>query len=261
MRWSSKGMSKNVEDRRGMGMAPMGIGGAILMLVLSLVFGQDFIGSGSEQSAGGDVAVPIQETPEERERAQLVSNVLDDAQEFWAGTIKDYREAKLVLFRNATSTGCGTGQSAMGPFYCPTDEKVYIDLSFYDQLRDRFGADGDFAQAYVIAHEIGHHVQHLLGTDAILQRSGRSQAASIALELQADCYAGVWGGRTTHLETGDVEEGLAAAAAVGDDRIQANTTGHVNTDTFTHGSARQRVEAFKKGMDSGDPRVCQIRGQ
>src|SRR5678816_2373662 len=156
-----------------------------------------------------------------------------------------WRDAKLVLFRNATQTGCGVGQTAMGPFYCPLDQRLYIDLAFYDELRTRFGAPGDFAQAYVLTHELGHHVQHLLGTDAKVRRAQRlypdeANKLSVMLELQADCYAGVWGHYAQAggaLEPGDIDEGLAAAAAVGDDRIQRQATGHVNTDSFTHGSS------------------------
>ncbi len=252
----------------GMGPA-VGGGGAIVLLILSLIFGRDFVSGNVDQappqtsSANGDVA-PVNETPGEHQAAVLVSNVLDDAQSMWAGRIKGYRDAKLVLFRDATPTGCGTGMTAMGPFYCPEDEKVYIDLGFYDQLRDRFGAPGDFAEAYVIAHELGHHVQHLTGQDQAAAQSrrfgsGNANQLSVALELQADCYAGVWGhdaGTRGHMSEGDIEEGLAAAASVGDDRIQRQATGHVNSDSFTHGSSAQRVAAFRKGYESGDPGAC-----
>jgi predicted metalloprotease len=272
MRWTPGGTSRNVEDRRGSGLGmPVGIGGSVILLVLSLIFGRDFLpgaGDQSTQQAPGQVG-QVQQTPEEATEVQFVSFVLDTAQANWAHLLPDamhipWHDAKLVLFRDATQTGCGTGQTAMGPFYCPLDERIYIDLAFYDELRSRFGAPGDFAQAYVITHELGHHVQHLLGTDEQVRRAQEARpdmanALSVRLELQADCYAGVWGHASQQeqiLEAGDIEEGLNAAAAVGDDRIQRRATGHVNTDTFTHGSSAQRVSWFKKGFASGDPRDC-----
>ncbi|HTI63766.1 MAG TPA: neutral zinc metallopeptidase [Gemmatimonadaceae bacterium] len=272
MRWTPGGTSRNVEDRRGSGLGmPVGIGGSVILLVLSLIFGRDFLPSAGDQTtqqAPGQVG-PVQQTPEEATEVQFVSFVLDTAQTNWAQLLPDamhtpWHDAKLVLFRDATQTGCGTGQTAMGPFYCPLDERIYIDLAFYDELRSRFGAPGDFAQAYVITHELGHHVQHLLGTDEQVRRAQEARpemanALSVRLELQADCYAGVWGHASQQeriLEPGDIEEGLNAAAAVGDDRIQRRATGHVNTDTFTHGSSAQRVSWFKKGFASGDPRDC-----
>ena len=170
--------------------------------------------------------------------------------------------AKLVLFREAVQSGCGAAQSAMGPFYCPLDEKVYIDLGFYDELQRRFGAAGDFAQAYVIAHEIGHHVQHVLGIERQVRQAQqraarRGERVSVRLELQADCFAGVWGHSTQQrdmLERGDIEEGLSAAAAIGDDRIQERTSGRVQPETFTHGSSEQRVNWFRRGLESGRSR-------
>ena len=272
MRWTPGGTSRNVEDRRGSGLGmPVGIGGSVILLVLSLIFGRDFISGTSDpspQQSPGEAA-PVQQTPAEAKEVQFVSFVLDTAQSTWAQLLPAtmharWHDAKLVLFRDATQTGCGVGQTAMGPFYCPLDEKIYIDLAFYDELRNRFGAPGDFAQAYVITHELGHHVQHLLGTDEQVRRAQEgnpdmANALSVRLELQADCYAGVWGHATQQeqiLEAGDIEEGLSAAAAVGDDRIQRQTTGHVNADTFTHGSSAQRVSWFKKGFASGDPRDC-----
>ena len=272
MRWTPGGTSRNVEDRRGSGLGmPVGIGGSVILLVLSLIFGRDFISGTSDQSTqqSPGEAAPVQQTPAEAKEVQFVSFVLDTAQSTWAQVLPAtmharWHDAKLVLFRDATQTGCGVGQTAMGPFYCPLDEKIYIDLAFYDELRNRFGAPGDFAQAYVITHELGHHVQHLLGTDEQVRRAQEGnpdmeKALSVRLELQADCYAGVWGHATQQeqiLEAGDIEEGLSAAAAVGDDRIQRQTTGHVNADTFTHGSSAQRVSWFKKGFASGDPRDC-----
>ena len=285
MRWNPGGGSRNVEDRRGSGgfgggMVPMGLGGTIVLLILGLLFGTDFIGGPSDQqqqqqpqTSSGEVTPPAGETPDEARQVQFVSWVLDTANVTWARLAPQqlgapWRDAKLVLFRNATQTGCGVGQSAMGPFYCPVDQKVYIDLAFYDDLRRRFGAPGDFAQAYVLSHEIGHHVQHQLGLDERVrqfQRANPDQAnqASVLLELQADCFAGVWGHYAKQagvLEAGDVEEGLNAAAAVGDDRIQRQTQGSVNHDSFTHGSSAQRVEWFRRGFDSGDARQCDTFG-
>lgn len=277
MRWTPGGESRNVEDRRGsgFGMAPMGIGGTVVLLVLSLIFGRDFVsGSGRDngnappQSASGEAA-PINQSPEEAKEVQFVSFVLDTAQATWAKVLPEqmgtpWHDAKLVLFRNATRTGCGVGQEAMGPFYCPLDQKIYIDLAFYDELRNRFGAPGDFAQAYVLTHELGHHVQHLLGIDERVRRAqeanpDQANALSVRLELQADCYAGIWAHATQQeqmLETGDLEEALNAASSVGDDRIQRATTGHVNADSFTHGSSKERATWFRRGFDSGNPKAC-----
>lgn len=252
---------------------PVGIGSGIIILILGLLFGRDIISGPTEnerrqeQTESGEVAV--QQTPQEAKEVQFVSWVLDTAEATWSQLLPQtmgvpWHDAKLVLFRNATPTGCGIGQTAMGPFYCPVDQKLYIDLAFFDELQNRFGAPGEFAQAYVLAHELGHHVQHLLGTDAKVRRAQELDPAdanklSVLLELQADCYAGVWAhyaqtGRA--LEPGDVDKGLAAAAAVGDDRIQREATGHVNTDTFTHGTSAQRQMWFKRGLQSGDPKAC-----
>jgi len=208
----------------------------------------------------------VQSTPQEEERVQFVSFVLDDAQNTWKKILPDrYRDAKLVLFRGAVESACGFAQAAMGPFYCPRDEKVYIDLSFYDDLRRRFGAQGgDFAQAYVLTHEIGHHVQRLMGIDervraAQEQQPGAQNELSVRLELQADCFAGVWGHSTAQrdiLEQGDIEDALNAAAAIGDDRLQKMSQGRVVPESFTHGSSKQRVEWFRRGFDGGDPKSC-----
>jgi predicted metalloprotease len=281
MRWSAGGRSSNLEDRRGMSAGGggfgrgMGIGGTVILLILSLIFGRDFIGgSGGDTSAypdqttsGGEVAPPAQTSAAEERAVDFTSAVLDSVQTAWHRVLpqetgRQYTDAKLVLYRDAVRTGCGTAPSAVGPFYCPMDQKVYIDLSFYDELRQRFGAPGDFAQAYVIAHELGHHVQHLLGTDAKVQELQQSRpdlknAASVRLELQADCYAGVWAKSDQNLlEPGDIDEALSAASAVGDDRLQRAARGSVNPDTFTHGSAAQRSAWFKRGFESGDVKSC-----
>jgi uncharacterized protein len=275
MRWTAGGPSGNIEDRRGSGpmrLAPMGIGGAIIVLVLSLLFGRDVVtgpATGANPTAGGDVAAPRAESPEEAHDAALVSFVLDTAQVTWSQVLPStfgvpWQDAKLVLYRQATPTGCGVGESGMGPFYCPLDQKIYIDLSFYDDLRRRFGAPGEFAEAYVLTHELGHHVQHLLGTDAKVRAAqranpGAANALSVALELQADCYSGIWAHYTKSeqiLEPGDIEQGLAAAAAVGDDRLQRAMSGYVDVDSFTHGSSAQRASWFRRGFESGDPKDC-----
>lgn len=284
MRWTPRGPSPNLEDRRGQSgprfaRAGLGVGGTIVVLVLSLLFGRNLFDTGDgatlDPSAavtgtveGGTVA-PVEQSPEEARLVQFVSFVLDDVQATWAqllpsATGTPYRDARLVLFRDAVQSACGSAESASGPFYCPEDERVYLDLGFFDELRSRFGAPGDFAQAYVVAHEIGHHVQKLLGTEARVralreQRPDEANALSVRLELQADCYAGVWGNSTSQrrlLEQGDVEEGLAAAAAVGDDRIQRSTTGTVNPESFTHGTARERAGWFRRGFTSGNPGSC-----
>jgi len=257
-----------------MGMAPMGIGGSVVLLILILIFGRDFIGGsdGGQPTTGtsnGEVAPPASETPAEKKEVQFMSWVLDTTQATWAKIMPEqlggqYHDAKLVLFRDATQTGCGVGQAGMGPFYCPNDEKVYVDLAFYDELASRFGAPGEFAQAYVLAHELGHHVQHILGTDRKirqLQQSnpGEANQASVALELQADCLAGVWGHFAQQggaLDANEADQGLQAAAAVGDDRIQQQTRGRVNQETFTHGSSAQRASWFKRGFNSGDAKSC-----
>jgi predicted metalloprotease len=219
------------------------------------------LSGGGSVSAGGE---PFRATPEEEELVDFVSFVLDDVQNLWAQQLPGYRDATLVLFRGATRSACGTGQSEMGPFYCPGDGKVYIDLSFYGDLRRRFGAPGDFAQAYVLAHEIGHHIQRLSGIDERVRDAQRSDpraanALSVRMELQADCLAGVWGNHAARrdiLEAGDVEEGLRAAAAIGDDRIQQMSGRGVHPESFTHGSSAQRVEWLRRGLESGDPDRC-----
>jgi predicted metalloprotease len=276
MLWTSGGRSPNLEDRRsaggGMGRG-LGIGGTVIVLALSVIFGRNlFTDLGVEPAGIGAAAAPMTaaDSAAEEPEVQFVSFVLEDVQNTWASILPNYgaryHPARLVLFRNSTESGCGTAQSVMGPFYCPVDERVYLDLGFFAELKQRFGASGDFAQAYVIAHELGHHVQHILGTDAQLRRAeqsdpGQANQLSVRLELQADCYAGVWAHSTEQrriLEQGDVDEALNAASAVGDDRIQQRTTGRINVDSFTHGSAAQRSASFKRGFESGDPRNCAL---
>lgn len=276
MKWTPGGRSGNLEDRRssgGMG-AGLGIGGTVVVLALSLLFGRNLFSDLGVQPGVGAGGAPMtaEDSAREEPEVQFVSYVLDDVQNTWAKILPQYgtqfEPAHLVLFRNSTQSGCGTAQSAMGPFYCPLDQKVYIDLGFYDELKKRFGATGDFAQAYVLAHELGHHIQHLEGIDEQVraQEQRNPDAAnqlSVRLELQADCFAGVWAHSTQQrqiLDQGDVEEAMNAASAVGDDRIQQQTTGRVNVDSFTHGSAAQRASWFKRGFDGGDPKACDTFG-
>jgi predicted metalloprotease len=277
MRWTPGAPSENVEDRRGEGggggfggLPRLGLGGIAILLVLSVIFRRDLV---TPFLTGGGADQPSPEATAEANAAeeplvQFVSFVLDDAQATWTRILptigKEYQPAKLVLFRDAINSGCGFAQAATGPFYCPLDQRVYIDLGFYQELKQRFGAPGDFAQAYVLAHEIGHHVQYLLGVDQETRREQQARPElanelSVRLELQADCYAGVWGRSTEQrnlLDPGDVEEGIAAAAAVGDDRIQKMATGRVNPDAFTHGTSAQRVAWFRRGFDTGRPDAC-----
>ncbi len=279
MRWTPGGTSGDIEDRRddggggfgfgGFGGFHIGIGGMLILLILSLVFHRNFFTLLSGGGASTSVSRPDHaRDAQESSTVQFVSFVLDDTQKTWTDILRQqgipYRHAKLVLFRDATYSGCGTAQSATGPFYCPVDEKVYIDLGFYDELKRRFGAPGDFAEAYVLAHEIGHHVQKLMGIEpkvSALERNEPSQrnALSVKLELQADCFAGVWAHSTEQrnlLEKGDAESAINAAAAVGDDRLQKMSTGHISPETFTHGSSAQRTQWFKQGMDQGTVSAC-----
>ncbi len=287
MRWTPGGRSPDLEDRRGQSRGiglggrgiHVGLGGALVLLVLSLIFHQDFfsllgggVDTGAAPAAGGSTA-PVQSSPEEEQLVSFVSFVLDDDQSMWDQLLPKvygvpYQHAKLVLYRDATQTGCGVGQAATGPFYCPADHRLYVDLGFYDELRQRFGAPGDFAQAYVLAHEIGHNVQAILGTDAKVRAASRrnpsqANALSVRMELQADCYAGVWGhsaAQRNKLDPGDLQEGLNAAAAVGDDRLQRMSTGRVDADSFTHGTSEQRTQWFRRGFESGDPTSCDTFG-
>jgi len=274
MRWTPGEESENIEDRRGVRVGRagvgVGIGGVLILAALSLLTGQNFLallGDGGPVQTTTDE--PVQSSPAEDREVQFVSFVLDDAQATWRKLLGDrYRDAKLVLFRDAIDSACGSAESAMGPFYCPMDQKVYIDLGFYDELRDRFGATGDFAQAYVLAHELGHHVQHLLGIDERMRQEQEERPdlrndLSVRLELQADCFAGVWGHSTEQrniLEAGDADEALHAAAAIGDDRIQRMAQGRVTPETFTHGSSQQRVSWFRRGFQSGDRAACDTFG-
>jgi len=279
MRWTPGGTSGDIEDRRddggggggfGFGGMHIGIGGMIILLILSFVFKRNFF---TLLSGGGGASSSIHEPDRARDAQEeptvkFVSFVLDDAQQTWAGILQQqgipYRHAKLVLFRDATTSGCGSARSATGPFYCPADEKVYIDLGFYDELKQRFGAPGDFAQAYVLAHELGHHVQKLIGVEQKVSALMRSEpnernALSVKMELQADCLAGVWAHSTDQrklLEKGDAESAMNAAAAVGDDRLQKMSTGRVSPESFTHGSSAQRTQWFSRGMDQGTIAAC-----
>jgi predicted metalloprotease len=258
------------------GGAGLGIGGLLLLGVLSLVFKRDLITpflnvGGTDSSVAATKADPKRDAAEEP-MVQFVSFVLDDAQKTWAAKFasqgKSYQHARLVLFRDGVDSACGSADSAVGPFYCPGDKKVYIDLGFYDELKRRFGASGDFAQAYVLAHEIGHHVQNLQGVDRQVRQAQQQNPSarnplSVKLELQADCYAGVWANSTNErklLEAGDVEEALRAASAIGDDNIQKISRGRVVPESFTHGSSEQRVSWFRRGFESGDPNNCNTFG-
>jgi uncharacterized protein len=270
--------SNNIEDRRGMRPVRTGVGlsvGGVLILIVLSLFGINplpFLGVAVQapEVQMQDTGQPYQESAKDAEARELTAVVLADTEETWSALLPKYGlqyvEPKLVLFSGAVESACGMGESAMGPFYCPLDQRVYLDTTFFDDLSQRFGAPGDFAQAYVIAHEVGHHVQTLVGTaekvSAARQRMSKADAnaLSVRMELQADCYAGVWGHHAARsrqlLETGDVEEGLRAASAIGDDRIQKQTRGRVVPDAFTHGSSEQRMRWFKRGLETGDPQAC-----
>ena len=282
MRWLPGGRSNNLEDQRGdssggaggrgggFGGGRLGIGGVVVLLVLSFVFKRDLLsefgGVGGVESGtpvSANATAPVNDASEEK-MVQFVSFVFDTLQSDWHRIVPRYTDAKIVLFRDAITSACGRAEAGSGPFYCPGDRKVYVDLSFFSQLDRQFGAPGDFAQAYVLAHELGHHVQNVLGTErqvrALQQRDpAAGNQLSVALELQADCYAGVWAHSAQSegvLQAGDLDEGLNAAAAVGDDRLQKMSTGRVNPDTFTHGSSADRRTWFRRGFDSGDPNLC-----
>jgi predicted metalloprotease len=290
MRWTP-GNRRNIDDARGRsaismgrGLPALGIGGVLVVALLSWATGTDFLsmlsspdsssysGPGGEPGVPGGGAAPVATTPEEEREADFVDAVMEDAQETWEQLMPaQYQRTRVVLFRDGIDSACGAAQSATGPFYCPADRRVYLDLGFFSELTERFGAPGEFARAYVIAHEVGHHVQRLTGVEshvrALQERNpGAANELSVRLELQADCFAGVWGhaaaqeGRAARgdveLEPGDIEAGLNAAAAIGDDRLQRMSGKRVAPDRFTHGSSAQRVEWFKRGLASGRPGDC-----
>jgi uncharacterized protein len=278
MRWKTGRRSSNIEDRRGRRAAPVvfkgGIGTIVLVLAASYFLGinpLDILMMQTGTGLGTDVSqTDWQPSPEEQQMADFVSVVLADTEDTWTEIFrqsgKTYQEPNLVLYSGSVQSACGMGSAAMGPFYCPGDRKVYIDLAFFDELRRRHGAPGDFAQAYVIAHEVGHHVQNLLGISERVQSAQRgvgkaeANALSVKLELQADCFAGVWGNHADRsrqvLEEGDIEEALNAASAIGDDRLQKEGSGRVVPENFTHGTSRQRVEWFRRGIEHGDIGSC-----
>ena len=288
MKWEGQRQSDNVEDRRGEGGGRgggfrvgggrgIGLGTIVIALVAGWIFGINPLTLLGVLGGGGGVIeaptaqqAPAQRPPAGDEVAAFVSTVLADTEDVWGGVMQSggaaYREPKLVLFRGAVGTACGTGQSAMGPFYCPGDQKVYLDLGFFDTLRSRMGAPGDFAQAYVISHEVGHHVQNLLGitgkVDGMRGRVPEAQmnALSVRVELQADCFAGVWAHHSQKgkgwLERGDIDEAMNAAAQIGDDMLQRKTQGTVVPESFTHGSSQQRQSWFRRGLESGSVGQC-----
>jgi predicted metalloprotease len=280
MRWTP-GHRGNIDDMRGrsgigLGAGGLGIGGVLVLLLLSWFTGVDFLslvgaGGGPDTEVVGTSGT-VATSPEEENTVDMMGHVLDDAQETWRELLGGrYQDTRVTLFRDAIQSTCGFTQSASGPFYCPADRRVYLDLSFFGELHRRFGAPGDFAQAYVLAHEIGHHVQTVTGVESQVRnlqssRPDQRNTLSVRMELQADCYAGVWGhhaaksGRAAsggvELDEGDIEEALTAAAAIGDDRIQKRTSGRVSPESFTHGSSEERVSWFKRGFQSGDPNAC-----
>jgi predicted metalloprotease len=277
MRWQTGRRSENVEDRRGMRISSRAAGGGlgiVILAVIAMYFGIDPSVILDQTTTTGtqttSYSAPSKQSSVEDGLADFVSTVLADTEDTWHELFrqmgKTYKEPTLVLFTGAVESACGYASAAVGPFYCPNDHKLYIDLSFYNDLKNRFGAPGDFAQAYVIAHEIGHHVQTLLGitekTHALRSRLNEADAnkLSVMTELQADCLAGVWAyhaNKTRHLlEQGDIEEGLNAASSIGDDRLQKKSRGYVTPDSFTHGSSSQRVYWFKRGIDTGDIGRC-----
>ncbi len=274
MRWRDYGQSSNVEDRRGLGGRGLAIGGGgigvIILAVAALICGVDPrqllenlpTETGQVQQQPGPASNSANQPADEN--MQFARAVMKMTEDVWGQILPQqarvrYAQPKLVLYSGQTPSACGYGETAMGPFYCPGDQKLYLDFDFFQELKQQFKAPGDFAQAYVIAHEVGHHVQNLLGTMDKVQRAGQNNRLSVALELQADCYAGVWANYAQKkglVEAGDAEEALRAAAAVGDDMIQKRTQGYVVPESFTHGSAQQRMQWFAKGMQSGDMRQC-----
>ncbi len=283
MRWQGRRVSANVDDRRGqrprMGRgAGIGCGGLLLVMLFAALTGTDprdllqLVGglqAGTESGSGAGLPNEPPSGPPADELGQFASTVLADTEDTWHELLQRmgnrYREPTLVLFSEAVSSACGFNSAAVGPFYCPADQKVYVDLSFFADLEHRFGAGGDFAQAYVISHEVGHHVQNLLGISDEVQRARQqssqeqANALSVRLELQADCLAGVWGHfayQRDLIEPGDFEEALGTAAAIGDDRIQRRATGRTVPESWTHGSSEQRVQWLRRGLESGDPAAC-----
>jgi len=285
MKWLPGGESEDIEDRRDesggggfqIGGIHIGIGGAIVLAILSFIFRTNLFTllSNGTGNSGTTISQPDpNRDAAEKPLVEFVSFVLNDTQNTWTQLLPQqtgtpYRHAKLVLFRDYTLSGCGGAESTTGPFYCPEDEKVYIDLAFFDELNRRFGAPGQFAQAYVLAHELGHHIQKLTGIEGKvhqLQESNSREAnpLSVKLELQADCFAGVWAHSTQQrglLEKGDVESALGAASAVGDDHLQKMSTGHVSPESFTHGSSQERMRWFSAGLDKGTIAACNTFGQ
>ncbi|MBT0727657.1 neutral zinc metallopeptidase [Rosenbergiella australiborealis] len=284
MRWQGRRESDNIEDRRDDRSAPSGGGsgfripagkGGIVLLIVVVVagyYGYDLtplLGGNGQHSSVTQSHSSSSQTSDDAQAAKFTSVILASTEDTWGEIFqkmgKQYQAPKLVLYRNATRTGCGTGQSVMGPFYCPADKTIYLDLSFYDEMKNKLGAGGDFAQGYVIAHEVGHHVQNLLGIESKvrqqMQQGSQTQAnqLSVKLELQADCFAGVWGHYMQQkqvLDTGDLQEALNAAQAIGDDKLQQQSQGRVVPDSFTHGTSQQRYNWFKRGFDSGEPSQC-----
>jgi uncharacterized protein len=274
MRWTGRRQSSNVDDQRGRGgfggggmlsKGGLGLGGIVIIVVISLILGKNPMALLEQTGVTtGDYTTEqaAELTPQQEEQKQFVSTVLADTEDVWHKLLSDYKEPTLVLFSDRVESACGMASSASGPFYCPADEKVYIDLSFYDELQSRFKAPGDFAQAYVIAHEVGHHIQNLMGiTDRVHAKHNtlseeEYNKLSVRLELQADFFAGVWAHHANKLqnilEPGDLEEALQAATAIGDDRLQMQSQGYVVPDSFTHGTSEQRVRWFKKGFETGD---------
>jgi uncharacterized protein len=275
MRWTP-GDRSNIEDARGGsgfrmggGMVPIGLGGLILLALFSWLTGTNFLSllnsTGSDQPVAVDRSAPVSSSPAEEREVDFVDAVTKDIQTTWQAILPRYRPTRVVLFRDVIDSACGMAESATGPFYCPQDQRVYLDLGFFQEMSRRLGAPGEFARAYVIAHEVGHHVQRQAG----ILGSG-SNASSVRIELQADCLAGVWGhvasqpGRAAkgevELEPGDMEQGLNAAAAIGDDRLQRMATGRVMPERFTHGTSAQRVEWLRRGLTTGDPNACDTSG-
>ncbi|WP_392558492.1 KPN_02809 family neutral zinc metallopeptidase [Orbus mooreae] len=283
MRWQNRKGSNNIEDRRSQsssrfrtGVPLKGKSGLVLLIVIVVAgyYGVDLTGLLNSQVSSSQSNSYATSTVQEQEAAEFTSIILATTEDYWGQEFqkqgKRYIEPKLVIYNGATTTGCGTGQSIMGPFYCSVDRTVYLDLSFYQEMKQKLGGGGDFAQGYVIAHEIGHHVQNLLGTFAYVDRLGQGQSKavknklSVKLELQADCYAGLWGHAMNNeniLEVGDLEEALNTAQAIGDDRLQQQSSGTVMPDSFTHGTSAQRYQWFKQGFDSGNLASCDIFSQ